>query len=109
LEARVLPNFHAWQEVACAYASSLGQAPAHVAKELLGEVFQKLEGYWYVATSVSLYSRAQVALIDAIVQAIVGDESVLGSGARRWLEEDEFLVRQRVHRDLRALMDRASH
>jgi hypothetical protein len=36
--------------------------------------------------------------------AVVSDDFTLGANARRWLDDDEFLVRRRIHKDLRAMM-----
>jgi cellulose synthase operon protein C len=47
-------------------------------------------------------------VIEAVVMAVVGDDFTLGASARRWLDDDEFLVRRRIHRDLRATMAQTS-
>jgi hypothetical protein len=41
-------------------------------------------------------------LIDTVVRAVVTDEFTLGPAVRSWLDEDEFLIRQRIHHDMRA-------
>jgi cellulose synthase operon protein C len=38
------------------------------------------------------------------VQAVVHDDFALGAAVRRWLDSDEYLIRRRIHRDLRSLM-----
>jgi hypothetical protein len=37
----------------------------------------------------------------------VSDDFVLGSAGRRWLDEDELLVRRRIHRDMKRHLDRS--
>ena len=34
--------------------------------------------------------------------AVVSDDFTLGANARRWLDDDEYLVRRRVHQEYRA-------
>jgi hypothetical protein len=40
------------------------------------------------------------------VLAVVSDDFTMGTNARRWLDDDEYLVRKRIHRDLRALKEK---
>jgi len=42
-----------------------------------------------------------------VVLAVVSDDFTMGSQARRWLDDDEFLVRRRIHRDLKTIMAHA--
>jgi hypothetical protein len=39
-----------------------------------------------------------------VVLAVVTEDFAVGSVARHWLEDDEFLVRRRIHRDMNAVM-----
>ena len=41
-------------------------------------------------------------VVESVVMAIAGDEQTLGANARRWLDDDEFIVRRRIHRDFQA-------
>ena len=91
-------------KLACAYAAALGQAPVDLALNQLMELFQKLGPLCDEFYTKSHYSRAQLQVVEAVVLAIVSDDFALSHGARRWLDEDEYLVRRRIHRDLRALM-----
>jgi hypothetical protein len=43
-------------------------------------------------------------LIDAVVRSVVTDEFTLGPAVRGWLDDDEFLIRGRIHRDLAAVL-----
>jgi hypothetical protein len=43
-------------------------------------------------------------LIDTVVRSVVTDDFTLGPAVRAWLDEDEFLIRRRVHRDMAALL-----
>jgi cellulose synthase operon protein C len=42
-----------------------------------------------------------LAIVEAAVLALVGDDAALDPATRRWLDESEFLVRRRIHRDVR--------
>ena len=39
--------------------------------------------------------------------AVVSDDFTLGADARRWLDDDEYLVRRRVHKEYRAAAGQA--
>jgi hypothetical protein len=90
--------------LACNYAATLGQAPVEVAQQRLEEVFQKLRGVRDNWTTNKFYSLSQLKVVEAVVLAVVSDDFTLGSTARRWLDDDEFLVRRRIHQDLRAML-----
>lgn len=91
-------------KLACAYATALGQAQVDIALHKLAELFQKLSPLLDLFVTKSHYSRAQLQVVEAVVLAVVSDDFTLSHGARRWLDEDEYLVRRRIHRDLRSLM-----
>jgi hypothetical protein len=90
--------------LACAYAHTIGQAPVAIAQKRLEEVFTHLKGVKDTFTTSSHFSVAQLDLLEAVVLAVVSDDFTLGTQARRWLDEDEFLVRRRIHQDVRTLM-----
>jgi cellulose synthase operon protein C len=41
-----------------------------------------------------------------VVWTVISDEFQFGTEARRWLDDDEYLVRQRIHADVRKQMGR---
>ena len=91
--------------LARAYAVSLGQAPVEVAQKRLEELFEKLEGIRDTfTTNDTLQPAAQLHVVEAVVLAVVSDDFTLGTAVRRWLDDDEYLVRRRIHRDMRALV-----
>ena len=55
----------------------------------------------------SHFSVSQLDVVEAVVRAVVSDDLTLGTQARRWLDDDEFLVRRRIHRDVRTMMAHA--
>ncbi len=93
-------------QLAVAYATAVGQAPVEVAQKRLEEVFRQLKGIKDTYTTSSHFSVSQLDVVEAVVRAVVSDDFTMGTQARRWLDDDEFLVRRRIHRDLRNVMDK---
>jgi hypothetical protein len=91
-------------ELACAYAAALGQAPVRLALGRVDELFQRLPGISDTQTTNTHYSLAKLRLVEAAVRAVVTDDFALGPAVRRWLDDDEYRVRRRIHRDTRALV-----
>jgi hypothetical protein len=102
LREELVPTEHL--ALACAYAKALGAAPLAIAQERLEELFERLQGIPNTSSFGNYYSPAQLKFVEATVLAVVGDDFMQGGQARRWLEEDEYLVRQRIHSDVRNLM-----
>jgi hypothetical protein len=98
-----LPNREQTQ-LAKAYAKAVGQSPVEMAQKRLEEVFTKLEGTKDTFTTNSHYSLSHLDVVEAVVMAVASDDFNLGANARRWLDDDEYLVRKRIHRDMRSLM-----
>jgi len=94
-------------QLASAYARAVGQAPVEVAQKRLEEVFLQLRGIKDTYTTSSHFSVSQLDVVEAVVLAVVSDDFTMGTQARRWLDDDEFLVRRRIHRDLQVLMEKA--
>ena len=91
-------------ELAIAYAEALGFAPPPIAHGRLEEIFQRL-GRVNVDGGTNRYLTLKpLQLIDTVVRSVVTDEFTLGPAVRGWLDDDEFLIRGRVHRDLAAIL-----
>ena len=88
--------------LACAYAAAAGRTPAEEAKKRLAELLECLGNVRDPLTTHPWYSQVQLRVIEAVVTAAAGDDFTLGADARRWLDDDEYLVRRRVHADYRA-------
>ncbi len=89
--------------LAQAYVSALGQGPAETGLVRIVELFHKMDPS-RVANSFTtsrFYSRFHLNLVEEVVLAVVNDDFALGPAGRRWLDEDEYLVRRRIHADLR--------
>ena len=80
----------------------LGQTRLETAQKRLEELFDRLEPIRDAFVTHKWYSQAQLKVIEGIVLAVAGDDFALGANARRWLDDDEFLVRRRIHAEYRA-------
>ena len=85
------------------YIGVLGQCPANVGMAKMVEFFQTINPSrtTNTFTSCSIYSRLHLSMVEAVATSIVSEDSALGQAGKRWLDEDEHLVRQRIHNDVR--------
>jgi hypothetical protein len=93
--------------LAAAYVKAVAMAPPDQANSRILELFKlssngdpELQNIKDSMTTSSHYSISQLALVESTVLALVNDEYSLNADSRRWLDEDEFLVRSRIHRDV---------
>ncbi len=98
------PNERQRTDLAIAYAEALGFAPAGIALGRLEELFQRLPRVTPQASSNCYFTLHPLRLVDTVVRSVVTDEFTLGAAVRAWLDEDEFLIRRRIHRDMAALL-----
>src|SRR5262249_10101164 len=82
----------------------LGRAPVDVAQRRLEELFGKLEGIRDAFGTSKYYGWLQLQIVEAVVLAVASEDFLMGAEARRWLDDDEFLIRRRIHRDVKAMM-----
>jgi hypothetical protein len=92
-------------QLASAYASAVGQASVEVAQKRLEEIFRQVKGVKDTYTTSTHFSVSQLDVVESVVLAVVGENFDVGTQARRWLDDDEFLVRRRIHRDMRTVME----
>jgi hypothetical protein len=90
--------------LALAYAETLGFTPSRIAHGRLEELFQRLSGVKVEGATNRYFTLRPLQLVDTVVRAVVTDEFALGASVRGWLDDDEFLIRGRVHRDLTAIL-----
>lgn len=91
--------------LACNYAAALGQGPLDVALDRIEELFNELGRLVDPFETNTHYSLSQMDVVEAVVLAIVSDDFARGQTARRWLDDDEYMVRRRIHRDVRLLLN----
>jgi hypothetical protein len=100
--------FHTEQTaLACAYVATLGQGPLDLALARITELLRKVKGVQDTYTVNSHYSLSRLDLVEAVVLALVGEDFTVAPEARRWLDDDEYLVRRRIHRDMRAALEQS--
>ena len=86
-------------DLACGYAMTLGYAPLALALPAFDELFRRL--------SAPADPVAKIRVIEAVVLAMSGEEFAADPAACQLLDEDEYLIRRRIHRDVRAALARA--
>jgi cellulose synthase operon protein C len=87
-----------------AYVTALGQGPVDEALDRIEDLFRYLEKLPNSFTTASHFSRLHLNIVEDVVRSLVSDNMALGDQARRWLDDDEYLVRRRIHRDMKALL-----
>ncbi len=92
-------------DLAISYISAVGQASLHDAIERLQDLFQHLTGIRDGQTVGTHYSLKQLDIVEALVHTIVSDSFTMDRSSQRWLDDEEFLIRRRIHRDVRKLME----
>jgi hypothetical protein len=101
-----------YPEVVRAYLAAVGLGPAETGLERMRRLFTamrepRLAGLVKnTRTSARLFSVFHLAVAEEAVLAATGDEFALGPAGKRWLEEDEQLVRRRLHRDMKRQLER---
>ena len=90
--------------LAVAYAEALGFAPPGIALGRLTDLFQRLERVSVKGSTNRYYTLKPLELIDAVVRSVVTEDFALGPAVRGWLDDDEFLIRRRIHRDLTGVL-----
>lgn len=83
-----------------ATARSLGAAPIAYAVAGLDALQNKLT---IVTDSFNTNTHVCLSVVDfmeALVLGYASEDLAIGQSARRWLDDDEYLVRRRIHRDL---------
>lgn len=86
------------------YVTALGQGPAADALNRIEELFQTLGRIPNGYTTASHFSRLHLNIVEDVIRSLVSDNIALGDQARRWLDDDEFLVRRRLHGDMKRLL-----
>jgi cellulose synthase operon protein C len=89
--------------LALGYAATLGQIPVRLALERYSNLFQDLKQFSVNGWNTH-YTLQPLQLIDTVVLAVVSDDFTLGPAIRGWLDDDEYLVRQRINAELNELM-----
>jgi hypothetical protein len=94
--------------LARAYVTALGQGPSESGMIRMLELFRKMSpksmnNTW---TSAQYYSRLHLNLVEDVIRAVVNDDAAFGPSGRRWLDDDEYLVRRRIHNDMKRNLEK---
>lgn len=101
-----LQSLH-YTALARAYVATLGQAQPESGLSRMVELFRKMDPkkVTNTFTTAQFYSRLHLNLVEDVIKALVSDDSGIGASGRKWLDEDEYLVRRRVHADMRRYLE----
>lgn len=90
-----------------AYVTAAARAPLEESLDRIEELFTsgKMPRLPNSFTTHPYYSRLHLSIVESVVLALAHEDFTLGPAARRWLDDDEYLVRRRIHRDLRVAMN----
>jgi hypothetical protein len=86
------------------YVAAASQGPIDDALGRIEDLFKHLERLPNTYSTSSHYSRLHLNIVEEVVRSLMTDNMALGDQARRWLDDDEFLVRRRIHRDMKSLL-----
>jgi hypothetical protein len=85
-----------------AAASAWSEAPEQKAIAGLAKLAAQLKHITDGRTSNSHFCRSVIQFMEALVLGYASEHLALGELGRRWLDEDEYLIRRRIHRTLGA-------
>jgi len=99
--ARLAPTDYT--PLARAYVAALGQGPSEEGMTRIIEQFRKMDQKKTINTytTAMFYSRFHLNLVEEVIRAIISDDFALGPAGRKWLDDDEYLVRRRIHADMK--------
>jgi len=87
-------------ELAAAYAVALGMAPRGFAVAHFDEMFHSLKLFRGTLSGFDMMAVQHLTVIESVALSLAADEFASDAQTRRWLDEDELLVRRRIHRDV---------
>jgi hypothetical protein len=92
--------------VIAGYIAALARAPLSEALDRTEELFTsgKLQRLSNAYTTSHYYSRFHLSITETVALSLANEEFAIGPAARRWLDDDEYLVRRRIHRDVRTAL-----
>lgn len=89
-------------QVHSALASAWSQAPEQHAVAGLERLAKQLKNVTDSYGTNSHFCRSVIQFMEALVLGYASEHLALGELGRRWLDEDEYLIRRRIHRSLGA-------
>ncbi|MCZ2343336.1 MAG: hypothetical protein LC104_16310, partial [Bacteroidales bacterium] len=104
-----VPKLRERTALALQYAAALGYAPQPIALGRLEELILRLDPLEPRGATNRYFTLQPLILVDTLVNAVIGDDLELGPAVRRWLDDEEFLIRRRITRDLTEQLAGNSH
>lgn len=85
--------------------SALATAPPESGLTRIESFFTRIASGRFVhpLSTAPYYSRLHLIITEAVVMALASDESLGELGGRRWRDDEEYLIRRRIHADVRAM------
>ncbi len=87
-------------ELTRALAQAYAQAPIGDALAAIAEMSNQLRDITDSFGTNSHYALSVLSFVESLVLGIASDDLALGEAGRRFVEDDEHLIRRRLHRDL---------
>jgi cellulose synthase operon protein C len=87
-------------ELTRAFARALSCSPEDVSLGFLERLSNQLPTITDSFNTNSHFCLSLIHYMESLVLGYASDELAIGEFGRQWLDEDEFLIRRRVHRDL---------
>ena len=82
------------------YAQAYAQAPIGDALAAIADLSGQLRDITDSFGTNSHYCLSVLHFVESLVLGIASDDLALGEAGRRFVEDDEHLIRRRLHRDL---------
>jgi cellulose synthase operon protein C len=88
-------------QLAVAYVQAVGEAPLEAAFARWEELFAHLDGIHDANVVNTHYSLKILDIVEALVLTMVSEGFQTDKASQRWLDEEEYLIRKRIHADVR--------
>jgi cellulose synthase operon protein C len=79
----------------------VGEAPLEAAFARWEELFAHLDGIHDANVVNTHYSLKILDIVEALVLTMVSEGFQTDKASQRWLDEEEYLIRKRIHADVR--------
>jgi hypothetical protein len=87
-------------ELTRAFARAVSQTPLEYALASLDRLAEKLSVITDSFNTNSHVCLSVVAFMESLVLGHASEDLTIGEVGRQWLDDDEYLIRRRVHRDM---------
>lgn len=87
--------------LASAYALALGHAPVKQALAAFFDLFERLPAPTITdMQNMPIFTVQRLRVVESVALAMASEDFAVDGRTRRWLDEDEYTVRRRIHRDV---------